>query len=277
MIEPRLRNSFCRVLHNRCASLATRILAQSAAVAQTKKKRRAIAMRKVTIGLVVLGVLALAFISMPMRAQNQGSPFPGYPPEMAPSRTSRPRPPAPPNTLPNKFNRAARAVPNEYIVALNDDTPNANVPSIINGLAKAHAVVIKHNWGDTLKGFSVRMPEAEAIALSNDPHVKYVVENGYATALQAQLTPWALVRISHEGPVGSITDDGFALNGTFSAPNDGSGVHVYVIDSGIRPTHHQFGNRASVAWDTVDDDNNPSTPTNSDGSGADGIDCLGDG
>ena len=68
-------------------------------------------MRRVTIGLVVLGVLALAFISMPMRAQNQTYPFPGYPPEFAPSRTSRPRPPAPPNTMPNKFNRAERAVP----------------------------------------------------------------------------------------------------------------------------------------------------------------------
>jgi len=164
--------------------------------------------------------------------------------------------------MPNKFNRAARAVPNEYIVALNDDTTKANAPSIINTLANAYGGTIKHNWGDTLKGFSVRMPEAEAIALSNDPHVKYVVENGYATALQTPLTPWALVRMSHEGPVGSITDDGFALNGTFTAPNDGSGVNVYVIDTGIRITHHQFGNRASVAADTT---------------GGNGIDCNGHG
>jgi len=164
--------------------------------------------------------------------------------------------------MPNKFNRAERAVPNEYIVALNDDTTKANAPSIINTLANAYGGTIKHNWGDTLKGFSVRMPEAEAIALSNDPHVKYVIENGYATALQAPLTPWALVRMSHEGPVGSITDDGFALNGTFTAPNDGSGVNVYVIDTGIRITHHQFGNRASVAADTT---------------GGNGIDCNGHG
>ncbi len=54
-------------------------------------------MRKVTYCLAVLGVLALAFISMPMRAQNQqGFPFAPYPIEFAPSRTSRPTPPAPP-------------------------------------------------------------------------------------------------------------------------------------------------------------------------------------
>src|SRR5437870_7488911 len=98
--------------------LPIRILAQSAAVAQIK--RRAIAMRKVTIGLVVLGVLALAFISMPMRAQNQGYPFPGFPPEMAPSRTSRPLLPSPP-PVPGKFHRLESAIPNEYIVVFNDD------------------------------------------------------------------------------------------------------------------------------------------------------------
>ncbi len=69
-------------------------------------------MKKVTIGLVVLGVLALAFISMPMRAQNQGYPFPGYPPEFAPSRTSRPDLIAPP--LPTtKFHRVEKGIPNE--------------------------------------------------------------------------------------------------------------------------------------------------------------------
>jgi len=81
-------------------------------------------MRKVTFGLVVLGVLALAFISMPMRAQNQQYPFPGYPLEFSPLRTSRPRPPEPPK-LQTKFNKITNSVANQYIVVLND----AAVPS----------------------------------------------------------------------------------------------------------------------------------------------------
>src|SRR2546423_7490630 len=131
-------------------------------------------MRKVTFCLAVLGVLALAFISMPMRAQNQGYPFPGYPPEFAPSRTSRPRPPVPPRVPPNKFNRATKPVPNEYIVVLSDDIPQENVSAVINALANAHGGVIKYNWGPLLRAFAARMPEAEAIALSNDPRVLYV-------------------------------------------------------------------------------------------------------
>jgi subtilisin family serine protease len=34
----------------------------------------------------------------------------------------------------------------------------------------------------------------------------------------------------------------------------GAGVDVYVIDTGVRITHHEFGGRASYGWDFVDDD-----------------------
>src|SRR5207249_3688989 len=96
--------------------LPTRILAQGAAVAQAKK--RATVMRKVTFCLAVLGVLALAFISMPMRAQNQGLPFP---PEMSPLRTFRTPLPQPPLVPSTKFVKVKNAIPNKYIVVLNDD------------------------------------------------------------------------------------------------------------------------------------------------------------
>src|SRR5438309_8084469 len=106
--------------------LPTRILAQGAAVAQAKKG--ATVMRKVKICLVVLGVLALAFISMPMRAQNQGYPFPGYPPEMSPLRTFR-TPPAQASLVPaTKFVKVHNAIPNKYIVVLNDDVVSSNAP-----------------------------------------------------------------------------------------------------------------------------------------------------
>src|SRR5436853_2896754 len=103
-------------------------------------------MRKVTICLVVLGVLAFAFVSMPTRAQNQQYPFPGYPPEFSPSRTSRPPASAPPRVPPNKFNRASKPVPNEYIVALNDDTPIPNVAFIASTVVNAHGGAIKYTW-----------------------------------------------------------------------------------------------------------------------------------
>lgn len=38
--------------------------------------------------------------------------------------------------------------------------------------------------------------------------------------------------------------------------NTGAGVHAYVLDTGIRPTHQDFGGRASIAADFVGDGQN---------------------
>src|SRR5205823_1641537 len=54
------------------------------------------------------------------------------------------------------------------------------------------------------------------------------------------------------------------LSGTYTYTSTGSGVNAYMIDTGIRTTHTQFGGRASVAFDAV-------------GDGRNGIDCNGHG
>ena len=140
---------------------------------------------------LVLCVFALALVSMPMRAQNQGYPssdypFPGYPPEFAPSRTSRALP-TPDLTAPPKFKKFAHSVPNQYIVVLNDDAvsqarTHVERRTLVANLAKElapGAAKIPQVWADALNGFCVELPnEAVAIALSNNPRVKYVESNG---------------------------------------------------------------------------------------------------
>ena len=85
-------------------------------------------MRSITIVFVVLSVLALVVFSVPISAQNQQYPFPGYPSQFASSRTSRPRPTEGPR-LQTKFNKIRNSVPNQYLVVLNDDSvPAGNTP-----------------------------------------------------------------------------------------------------------------------------------------------------
>jgi len=43
------------------------------------------------------------------------------------------------------------------------------------------------------------------------------------------------------------------LNNTYNYNNDGSGVSAYVIDTGIRITHTEFGGRATHGFDAVND------------------------
>jgi subtilisin family serine protease len=94
--------------------------------------------------------------------------------------------------------------------------------------------VYKH----ALNGFSVEMSEADAEAMSQDYRVALVEEDGIMTADATQTNPpWGLDRIDQRN---------LPLNATYNYNWTGSGVRVYVIDTGIRTTHNQFGGRASM-------------------------------
>jgi subtilisin family serine protease len=55
--------------------------------------------------------------------------------------------------------------------------------------------------------------------------------------------PWGLDRIDQRN---------LPLSGTFTYTNTGAGVTAYILDTGIRITHQEFGGRASDGFDAVD-------------------------
>jgi len=54
--------------------------------------------------------------------------------------------------------------------------------------------------------------------------------------------PWSLDRIDQRT---------LPLDGRFIRPGDGTGVHAYVVDTGLRKTHREFGDRADWVGDFV--------------------------
>lgn len=146
-----------------------------------------------------------------------------------------------------KFLRAPNRIPNQYIVVLKDAAVGSNdITPLARNLARAHGGVPDHIYNHALKGFSVRIPESAARALSNNPHVAYVEEDSvvFATGLQFD-APWGLSRIDQRSSV----DPYYFYNS--SPTGAGTGVNVYIIDTGIRTTHQEFGGRASVAVDIL--------------------------
>ena len=109
---------------------------------------------------------------------------------------------------------------------------------------------MKHVYANALRGFSAEMTESDAIALSNDPRVRFVEEDSIMEILTTQANPpWGLDRID---------ESALPVSGTYTYTASGSGVNAYIIDTGIRTTHTQFGGRASVAFDAVGDGQNGS-------------------
>lgn len=168
--------------------------------------------------------------------------------------------------------RPPEPVPGQYIVTLREPAPAAGQapstpapsPSESHAAVEAQAADLADRYGGTvlvtfataLSGFGVRMSDAEARALSQDPAVASVAQDGYVHALATQWpATWGLDRVDQRD---------LPLDGAFTYASDGARTTVYVIDSGIRTDHEDFEGRAYVGADFV-------------GDGRNGQDCAGHG
>lgn len=73
------------------------------------------------------------------------------------------------------------------------------------------------------------------------------VKSVHKSAIQAGSAYWHLDRL--DGGQASIPK----LDGRYSYTQLGTGVTAFVLDSGVRLTHEQFGGRASFGFDTFGD------------------------
>ena len=140
--------------------------------------------------------------------------------------------------------KVRNAIPGNYIVVLEDRVED--VDAVADDLARKHRGKKKHVYTSALKGFSAELSEKEALALSVDPRVKYVEEDGKVSidATQSGAT-WGLDRVDQRD---------LPLSTTYTYNFTGSGVKAYIIDTGILTTHSQFGGRAIHGTDKVDND-----------------------
>ena len=142
--------------------------------------------------------------------------------------------------------RAAEPVAGEYIVVLRGGTARADIDA--HTVAGRYGGTVLDTWTAALNGFSVRLDAASAARLAADPRVVSVRENGIVRVATDQLNPpWGLDRIDQRY---------LPLNATYSYDTTASTVHAYILDTGIRTTHNEFGGRASVGYDAIGDGRN---------------------
>jgi subtilisin family serine protease len=128
-----------------------------------------------------------------------------------------------------------------YIVVLRDSV--ANPAAVAQQHAARFGGTVSHVYSHALKGYSLTLPSAAVSALAQAPGVAYVEPDGVVTADTTQSgATWGIDRIDQRS---------LPLSGTYTYTATGSGVTAYIIDTGIRFTHTQFGGRAVKGIDEV--------------------------
>jgi subtilisin family serine protease len=142
---------------------------------------------------------------------------------------------------------APNAVQGSYIVTLDESAADSDATSG-KAVAARYGAKIKKTYTAALNGYSVTLSEAQAKKLAADPAVESVVQDRVFTISGTQPNPtWGLDRIDQRN---------LPLDRSYTYPDPGGeGVTAYVIDTGVRITHSDFGGRASYGYDAVDNDN----------------------
>ncbi|MBB6416581.1 S8 family peptidase [Streptomyces sp. AK010] len=143
------------------------------------------------------------------------------------------------------------AIKDSYLVTLKKSAGLKASSAAGKSLVKEYGGSVDKTFGKALNGYSATLSATEARRLAADPAVASVEQNQRVTLAATQTNaPWGLDRVDQAS---------LPLSGTYTYPDSaGSGVTVYVIDTGVRITHQQISGRASHGYDAVDGDNNAS-------------------
>ncbi len=142
------------------------------------------------------------------------------------------------------------AIRDRYIVVLKDTVAASDTAGSASRLADRFGGRLQRSFGSTLKGFSAQLTERGAKRLAASPLVDYVQQDRTVTLAASQGgAPWGLDRIDQvQRP----------LDGTYTYPGTAANVTAYVLDTGVRLTHGEFGGRARSGYDFVDNDTDAS-------------------
>ena len=128
-----------------------------------------------------------------------------------------------------------------YIVVFTNDVQDVEGEAL--KIAVRHGGKVKHTYKAALKGMAIELSDTQVAVLRAEPSVAYVEQDQTMSISTTQMgATWGIDRIDQRA---------LPLSGTYTYNADGTGVTVYIIDTGINFTHTEYVGRASTGIDEV--------------------------
>ena len=145
-----------------------------------------------------------------------------------------------------------KPIPGRYVVVLHEGgTKELSVTA--SRLAYGASAVESFRYA--VQGFSASMTQARALEIARDPAVAFVEPEVEVSVLvvgkpdpvaegerTASVASWGLDRVDQRA---------LPLDDVFDPGSDGAGVHAYVVDTGLDPTHPEFAGRVGEGFSAI--------------------------
>ncbi|MEE1752075.1 S8 family peptidase [Streptomyces sp. SP18CS02] len=144
---------------------------------------------------------------------------------------------------------APGAVKDSYIVTLKKTAGFTSASAKGRTLIAGYGGAVKQTYRAALNGFAAELSAEEARRLAADPAVEQVIQDTEVTVDATQTNPpsWGLDRIDQSA---------LPLDKRYTYPDTaGGGATIFIVDTGVRISHSDFGGRAVNGYDAVDGDN----------------------
>ena len=175
--------------------------------------------------------------------------------------------------LPDVINSKVHMDEEKYIVILSkkpsqDHSKRDEVLSkLIEEIDRIPGNKVTRKYQKVFSGFAAKLSKEQVLRLKEDTRVEAVFEDSYVYPNEINVqnyVTWGLDRIDSRD---ELLDRAYAYSAT------GTGVTVYIMDSGIKYSHSEFNGRASLGYDFVLEEE----PENTDPNQKPGEDCKGHG
>jgi subtilisin family serine protease len=132
----------------------------------------------------------------------------------------------------------------QYIIRFNE---SANPGNEISALRSAKASVGKQ-FSKVFNGVVAGLTDKQRANFAKRGTIASITEDAEVTATETQISPsaWGIDRIDQTG---------LPLSSSYTYASTGSGVQIYVVDTGIRASHSEFTGRVSAGYSAISDAN----------------------